>query len=253
MKIFSNVSLVLAIGAMIFGTSCVSSKKHKDLMAERDALQNRFDKCEADKGELKAQMTDLEKEQGKLKTELANANRNLESADKKLMDCQKMTEQKEAQINNIKKQIKDAMTSINEGNLSVQQKDVKLYVSLSNEILYRPGSADISKEGKEVIGQLAEVFKNNGDMHVMVEGHTDDSPIRRSRYLYKDNWDLSCARASNVVRELVNAGVSAGNLTVAGRADQDNKDITIEGAKEGAEDRRIEFVITPSIEGFNKL
>ena len=241
----------MAVGALLFGTSCVSSKKHKELMAEKDALMNRFDQCQTEKGELNATISEMETMQAKLKTDLANANREIESAGKKLMDCQKTTEAAQAQLNAVKKQINDVVSSLGDSGLSVAEKDVKLYVSLANEILYKPGSADISKEGKEIINQLAEVFKSNGEMQVMVEGHTDDSPVRRSRYLWPDNWGLSCARAANVVRALVDAGVAASNLTAAGRADQEAKDMTIEGADAGAASRRIEFIITPSVSGFN--
>ena len=251
MKILSNVTLLLALGAMVFGTSCVSSKKHKDLMAEKDALENRMQKCQTEKEELNATISDMETMQAKLKTEVANANRELESSAKKLMDCEKMTAAKEAQLNAVKNQINEVMKAVSESGLSVKEKDVKLYVSLANEILYKPGSANISKAGKEVIAQLAEVFKNNGDMQIMVEGHTDSSPIRRSRYLHKTNLELSAHRACNVVDELIKNGVGAAQLTAAGRGDVEAKDVTVEGADAGAANRRIEFIITPSVSGFN--
>lgn len=250
MKIFSKISLVLAVGVMLLGTSCVSSKKYDALAAEKDALA---EKCRTDKDELKAQINDLESSNSKLKTEVSNANRELENTGRKLTDAEAAAEAARAKIENIKMQIKEAMAAATENDLEVENKDVKLYVSLANSILYTPGSANVSKDGKEIIAQLAEVFKENSDMDILVVGHTDSKPIRRSRYLYNDNWDLSCERASNVVKELIKGGVDGSTLTAAGRADMDMVDMEMEGKDAGAASRRIEFILTPSIEAFNKL
>ena len=247
MKIFSKINVVLAAGALLIGTSCVSSKKHNDLMAERDAVQNRLDKCNSDIEELNAQIAEMESMQSKLKTEVANGQRDLEAAGQKLMDCQKMTEAKEAQLRKVKDKIKEVADAVSGSDLSIKDKGVKLHVSLANEILYLPGHADISKEGMEIINQLADVFKES-DLAITVQGHTDSKPIRRTRYLYKDNWDLSCARAANVVRALEKAGVASERMTASGRADQDGKEMEVEGTEEGAASRRIEFIITPSID-----
>jgi chemotaxis protein MotB len=247
MKIFSKINVVLAAGALLIGTSCVSSKKHNDLMADRDAIQNRLDKSNADKDELNAQIAEMESMQSKLKTDVANGQRDLEAAGQKLMDCEKMTAAKEAQLKMVKDKIQEVSDAMSGSNLSIKDKGVKLHVSLANEILYLPGHADISKEGNEIISQLADVFKES-DLAITVQGHTDSKPIRRTRYLYKDNWDLSCARASNVVRALEKAGVASERMTASGRSSVDGQDMEIEGAEAGASSRRIEFIITPSID-----
>lgn len=250
MKIFSKISLVLLLGAVMFGTSCVSSKKYDDLMAEKEALS---EKCMNDKQEMKAQIDELESEKGKLKTEVANTSRELENADRKLGDAEAQAAAVKAKIDAIKKQIQETVQAAKDADLEVDAKDVKLHVSLANEVLFKPGNADISKEGKELIAQLANVFKEEANMHIVVEGHTDADPVRRSRYKFNDNWDLSCARAASAVRELVAGGVDPANLTAAGRADNARVNVDVEGKDEKAANRRIEFVLTPTLEGFDKL
>jgi chemotaxis protein MotB len=242
------------VAVLVMASSCVSSKKHKDLMAEKDAIMSRLDKCNDEKNELNAQLRGLEDEKAKMKTELANKDRELVTADKKLMDCQKLSEERAAMIKAVKKQINMVAETMKEAGLTVEDKEVKLHVTLSNNILYTPGGVEISKEGKEVIGKLAEVFKNN-PMEVIVEGHTDGQRVRRSRWKVegKDNWGLSVARSANVVRALVDAGVDPAHLVVAGRADNDRVVDTDEGGEAGSANRRIEFILSPTDENLQKL
>ncbi|MDX1686055.1 MAG: OmpA family protein [Saprospiraceae bacterium] len=249
MKIFSKISLVLALGAILFGTSCVSNKKYDDLMAEKEALS---EKCKSDKEEMQAKINELETNNSKLKTDVANTERELKNADMKLSDAEQKAAAVKAKIDRIKQQIKETVMAAKEADLDVEAKDVKLHVSLANEVLFRPGNADLSKEGKELISQLANVFKEE-DMHIMVEGHTDEDPIRRSRYLFNDNWDLSCARAASAVRALIEGGVDPASLTAAGRAYYESVDGEVEGEDMKAAKRRIEFVLTPTLEGFEDL
>lgn len=251
MKIITRSALfMIAIMAL---SSCVSSKKHKDLLAEKEALMNRYDKCNEEKKELASTIRTLEGEKAKMKTQLSNKDRELSSSAKKLEDCQNESERRAAQIKAVKKQINEAVANLSGSGLSVKEKDVKLYISLANQILYRPGSAEMSSEGKEIVSRLAEVFKKNPSMDVMVEGHTDATPVRRSRYLHKDNWALSTNRAANVVRALEDMGVPAGQLIAAGRADNEKQVDTEEGKEAGAANRRIEFVLIPDSEAVSNL
>lgn len=251
MKIMTRTVLFF-LGVVIL-SSCVSSKKHKELLAEKEALMNRYDKCNEEKKELATTIRGLEDEKSKMKTQISNKDRELASAAKKLEDCQTESERRAAQIKAVKKQINESVSALGESGLSVTEKDLKLYISLSNQIMYRPGSADMSKEGRDIVNTLADVFKNNPSMDVMVEGHTDASPVRRSRYLHKDNWDLSTNRAANVVRALEDAGVPAGQLIAAGRADTEKVIDTDAGKEEGAANRRIEFILIPQNETISGL
>ncbi len=249
MKSIQSITSFVVFMVLVVGTSCVSSKKHKNLLAEKDALMAKYEKSKAMVDDLKGQVNVLETEKSSMKTDLANAVRDKERCDGEMMKLQKISEEKEAKIKMMKSEIKAAFNVVEDGSLSVTKKGDKIYVALSNQVLYNSGSADLKKGGREIVAKLGDIFKNNPEMDVIVEGFTDEDPIRRSRYLYKDNWDLSTARASNVIRYLIKEGVSADMLTAAGRGV--SSDVTAMEGKDGkAMKRRIEFIISPD---FNRI
>ena len=98
--------------------------------------------------------------------------------------------------------VKDALLGFNSEELTVTQKDGKVYVAMSDKLLFESGSAQVNKQGKAALGKLAEVLKKQTDIDVMIEGHTDSKPIKTVQF--KDNWDLSVVRATSVVRILTN-------------------------------------------------
>ena len=74
------------------------------------------------------------------------------------------------------------------------QKDGKVYVAMSDKLLFESGSAHVNKQGKDALGKLADVLKKQNDIDILIEGHTDNKPIKTVQF--KDNWDLSVVRAS---------------------------------------------------------
>ncbi len=231
-------------------TSCVSSKKYKALQEEYDAAQMANKKrMEALKGELmdtQKEVSDLKGKVSTLKSEAMNARKDAESA----LEMQKL---KEKEIANIKMQIKKAFSGLDDPNLHFTGQNGRLVMSLTDNVLFRKGRADLSRSGRDVLKTLAEVFKSHPNMRIMVLGHTDSDRVRRTRYLYKDNWDLSVARAAMVVRELLKAGVPASQLTAAGRADLDKLGVQIEGKDADALERRVDFVLDPDAEALLKV
>src|ERR1043165_552551 len=95
----------------------------------------------------------------------------------------------------------EALKGFNSSDLTVIQKNGKVYVSLSENLLFPSGSAVVNPKGKEALSKLAAVLIINPDIAVNIEGHTDSIPIRGK---YEDNWALSTARATAIVRILVN-------------------------------------------------
>ena len=96
------------------------------------------------------------------------------------------------------------------------------------------------------VNELAEILKANEDISVFVEGHTDNAQIIAGPY--RDNWDLSVARSTAVVRQLVKEGVSAGQITAAGAGDVRPAVAENPDSKESrAANRRTEFILTPNV------
>ena len=241
MRTFSKVLFVALIGSL-FLSSCVSSKKYKDLMADKDSMQAKYEKKISDLNDL---LKEGEEKNAQLSQKIDNLKGDLSEADKAKMELKNLADMKDKELQKIKGEITAAFAGINNSDIKIEQKFDKLYVSMPNQVLYKSGKADMSKAGKEVVAELAEVFKSNPAMSIIVEGHTDKEPVKRSRYLYKDNWALSAARSVGVIRELVEMGVPSSQLTLSGKADTNAMG---EVKDEMAKDRRIEFVVTPNVQ-----
>jgi chemotaxis protein MotB len=113
-------------------------------------------------------------------------------------------------------------------------------VHLENEILFASGEAELSKRGKEVLARVGDVFKSLKDKQILVGGHTDDAPIHTARF--PSNWELSTARAVNVVHCLTDAvGVDPHKLTAAGYSQYHPR------STDRAQNRRIEILLIPAV------
>ncbi|MEM9884886.1 MAG: OmpA family protein [Bacteroidota bacterium] len=147
--------------------------------------------------------------------------------------------------------IKRSLSDINDEDVQVEVKGGVVYVSLSDNLLFRSGSSTVTSRAKEVLGKLANIMNDHKDLNILVEGHTDDVPIANS--CVKDNWDLSVKRATSIVRVLTEEHYLAPErLTAAGRAEY------IPKAENSSEDgrslnRRTEIVITPKLDQFFEL
>ena len=240
MKTIFKTLVFIMVGTM-FLSSCVSNKKFNELQAEKDAMSTRYEKQLAD---LKKDFSDKESEFNTKMTGLTNENSTLKADVNKYMN---LSEENARALDKVKKDINEAFAGFDNPDLKIIQRFDKLYVSLPNRILYKKGSDKLSKEGNEVLDSLAAIFKNNPDMDIVVEGHTDDEPVSVTKYKFKDNWGLSTSRSLNALRYLVSKGVSGDQLTAAGRADQVTTGELLEGKDTKAYDRRIEFVLTPDV------
>ena len=147
---------------------------------------------------------------------------------------------KEAEIASVKKQVKDAFAVT--GDLSLTEKAGAMVVTLDSPVNYNSGSTRLNKEAREAIDNLAETMKNNPNMALLIEGHTDDKKFVSNG---RDNWDLSVDRAMKVVRRLVKKGVNPSQLAVAGRGD--SQPAAANDTKEGrAENRRT--MVKPNVD-----
>ena len=140
--------------------------------------------------------------------------------------------------------LKQALLGFTSDDLNLEMKNGKVYVSLFDKLLFKSGSADVEKAGQDALQKLADVLKRNPNIDILVEGHTDNIPIKTARYA--DNWDLSAARASNIVRLLQSFGVNPKSVTAAARAEF--VPIATNSTPEGrAKNRRTEIILTPNL------
>lgn len=141
--------------------------------------------------------------------------------------------------------LRNALLGFKSDELSVEVKNGKVYVSMSDKLLFKSGSAAIEEKGLEAIKVLADVLNKNTDIDISVEGHTDNIPIKTA--IYNDNWDLSVARAISIVRILTNEyKITPTRLTASGKGEFAPRatNSTPEGR---ASNRRTEIILSPKL------
>lgn len=153
--------------------------------------------------------------------------------------------------NKLKNSLKEALTGFNADELNVEVRNGKIYVSMSDKLLFRSGSATVEEKGKTALRVLANVLEKNKEVEILIEGHTDNLPIKTAAY--KDNWDLSTARATSIVRILsTDYKIAPSRLSASGRGEHhpvaNNK--TADGR---AKNRRTEVILTPQLDALYKI
>lgn len=279
MKNMMKHTLVLAAAAgMAFFASCAShkmcgdpkakpaqkysSKRYRKALMERDSLCNLSKEQKAEIGRLNASYSDLDQRYNqlqaasgsqldKLSTDLGNKQAALNQKDARLRQLEAILMRQDSILSVLNNSVKNALLGFNPDELTVEMKNGKVYVSLSDKLLFKSGDANVEAKGKEALKKLADELNKNPDVSISIEGHTDNVPIKTA--VYKDNWDLSTARATNVVRLLSNEyGMDAHRLTAAGKGEffpvADNS--TPEGK---AKNRRTEIVLSPKLDILMKL
>jgi len=131
-----------------------------------------------------------------------------------------------------------------------------VYISLADNMLYKSGSYEINDRAAETLSKIAKIIKDYKDYDVLIEGNTDDVPVNTSSAAMKNirnNWDLSCLRASSVVQALQNHyGVDPKRLTAGGRGEYNP--VTANTTEVGKQrNRRTQIIITPKLDQFMDL
>jgi len=166
--------------------------------------------------------------------------------EKKIKELEDALRQKDSAVKALNTNIAAALNSYKNLGLSVTEKDGKVYVSLEEKLLFSSGSYSIGEKGKAVLLTVAKALKENPDVTIMIEGHTDNVPLSGKGVL-KDNWDLSVMRATTIVKILVVDGkVDPKRILAAGRGE--HMPINTDNTSEGRQvNRRTEIILTPKL------
>lgn len=176
--------------------------------------------------------------------ELAEKEELLKNREERLKMLEEIVRKQDELMNALTDRVKDALTGFGADELSVEMRDGKVYVSMSDKLLFKSGSDKVEPKGEEALGKIAGVMTKNQDINLAIEGHTDSIPIKMG--CFEDNWDLSVARATSVVRILTDNGVDAKRLTASGKGEFNPK--ADNSTKEGrAKNRRTEVVLSPKL------
>jgi len=170
----------------------------------------------------------------------------LERQQRMIQELQAQLQQKENNLKQIEQKIKQSMYGLSSADFTVTEKRGKLYVSMSQNLLFPSGSSTLDVKGKQALQQLAAALKNNPGIDIMVEGHTDTDGSATQ------NWDLSVLRATSVVRALTDSGVDPYRITAAGRSYFDP--VATNATSSGkALNRRTEIIISPRLDELLEL
>jgi len=194
-------------------------------------------------GKLQEAQTDLQKREDVLKS----AQTELEQRSLRLQELEAALKQKDEAVKQLKQKVMDALLGFNNKGLTIQEKNGKVYVSLDEQLLFKTGQWDVDPKGQQALSNLAEVLGQNPDINVLVEGHTDNVPMRGTG-MVKDNWDLSVMRATAVTRILLkNKAVEPKRITSAGRGEFFPIDeANTQEARQ--KNRRTEIILTPRLD-----
>ena len=187
-------------------------------------------------------LQNLEKSRAALEEE----NAKLKDKEKKIAELEYLMQERANRLAQMKKSISDALLGFKGKGLTVEQRNGKVYVSLENRLLFPSGSWVVNPQGKEAINDLASVLKDQNDINIVIEGHTDADRYRANGAI-EDNWDLSVKRSTAIVKLITNTkGIDPTKITAAGRG----KFIPVASNKTTAgkaKNRRIEVIIEPDL------
>lgn len=276
------VLLVTSLFALAATTGCVGKKKYDAAVQDREnlkvelaktkksaseteaELQARIDALEDRITQLKDQIDQLETTKADLETKIEELNgtlkmyesehgtleERLKATKGELAELREEQRKQQARLERYRDLARRLAETFQSGQLSVKVRDGKMVIEMSDDILFDSGRARINDNGRKVLKQLAGVLQDLKDREFLVAGHTDDVPIGSSRF--QDNWELSTARSTNVVRYLAEEGVSPETLAAAGYSKYDP--IASNKSDQGrAKNRRIEIILMPKLEELPEL
>lgn len=148
--------------------------------------------------------------------------------------------------------LKRSLDNVSDEDVNIEVKKGVVYISLSDKMLFKYGSYDITAQAENVLSKIAKVVNDRKDFDILVEGHTDSVPYSSASVL-EDNWDLSAKRATSVVRALQKKyGVAPERMTAGGRGEFVPK-VANDSSQNRSKNRRTEIVILPKLDQFFQL
>ena len=269
--------IVLAFGAIVLFGSCVSKKEFLDCQTQNRELGKKYLDVKEQlaaanariaglQDQLNQKSTDMIHLQTSLDKSLTNASQNNISIEK-LVDQINESNQYIRHLVEVKSK-SDSLNMVLTNNLtrSLSREEMKevdvqvlkgvVYISLADNMLYKSGSYEINDRAAETLSKIAKIIKDYKDYDVLIEGNTDNVPINTTAESMKNirnNWDLSCLRASSVVQALQNQyGVDPKRLTAGGRGEY-NPLVANDTEVGKLRNRRTQIIITPKLDQFMDL
>lgn len=213
----------------------------------QEELLKKEDRLRESERELDAKRRDLDI----LVKELEESRKAVEAKEKKVAELESLIARKDSVVNALKDKVANALLSFQGLGVDVTNKNGKVYVSMEERLLFASGSTTVDSRGQEAIRNLAKLLEKEKDINILIEGHTDNVPIRSSTI--KDNWDLSVLRATSILRIITSSSsVDPRRLTAAGRGEFFPID-PANTSEARRKNRRTDIILTPKLDELYKL
>ena len=238
------------------GKKLVASRVHVgNLQMDSTTTHGQLNDCNVQVTSLNAEKASLQDQRASLQNQNASVHKDLNAlssssemtiADQatRLKNLQNIIQSQKDVLSRLKNSISDALMKYKTDELSVSIKDGSVYVSLQEKLLFKSGSDVVDPKGVLALKSLALVLNSTKGINVLIEGHTDNIPIKTA--LFKDNWDLSTARATSIVRLLTQDGFDPRRITSSGRSEF--RPLNPNDSPVGrAGNRRTEVILSPDL------
>ena len=236
-----NEQLVDRLNKLVTGSSNENAKLSGALQTTQEQLLKKQDELKTLETKLNAQKADLDNLGGELKKREA-----------RVAELEDILKRKDQAAADLRKKLSDALFNFENKGLTITQKNGKVYVSMDESLLFASGKTGVETKGIEALKNVAKVLEQNPDINVVVEGHTDDVPMKGAGEI-KDNWDLSVIRATSVTKIMLNsAKIDPMRITSAGRGEffPLDRGKTADARKKN---RRTEIILTPKLDELLKV
>jgi chemotaxis protein MotB len=236
-----------------------TSQKLESLTKEFDQLNGVYKNLLTNSGKLNRDLTQQKEQLLAIQDNLDRTRRlndslsvSLSEREKKVKELETVLSNKDRAVQELKNKIANSLLDFKASDLTVNVKNGKVYVSLAEQLLFGSGSIEVDKKGVTALQKLAKAIKDQKDLQIMVEGHTDNVPISKKSPYMQDNWDLSVMRATSITKILTDAGLSPNQVTASGKGEFSPLAAN-DTPQNKAKNRRTEIIITPNLDEIFKI
>jgi len=219
----------------------------REIEEARSSLQIKEDKLNDTERSLASKEADLRTRTHELDEAMAE----MELKVKRIAELQSEITRRDSLAKALEEKIRKALFGLEEEGITMEMRNGKVYISLDNELLFKPGSYTADEKGKTALKKLAKALKGNDDINITVEGHTDSDKYGGGPQL-KDNWDLSVMRATTIVKVLEGYKVDPKRITASGKGQHSPLD-PAETKEAKKKNRRTDIVLTPRLDVFEEI
>jgi chemotaxis protein MotB len=227
-------------------------KEHTQLSSYYKNLMSSSGRLNRDNAQQQEQLLSIQRHLEKARRANDSLSTSLAEREKKVQELEQVMANKDKAVQDLKSKISSALLNFKENDISVKVKNGKVYVSLAEQLLFQSGSVEVDNKGVTALQQLAKAIKDQKDINIMVEGHTDNVPISKKTLYMNDNWDLSVMRATSITKILTKGGVSPNQITASGRGEYLPL-ATNDSPLNKQKNRRTEIIITPNLDELFKI